>query len=109
MSMTITIDDDLSARLSEEARRRGQDPETVATTLLRAVIDALASAPNGETAPRLHNVMEFAGVGAGRPGATQSILDFEGVAKDSGVGMDAQEYVNQMRDEWEERERSWRS
>jgi hypothetical protein len=41
--MTITLDDDLSARLSEEARRRGQDPDAVAAALLRAGLEGPAT------------------------------------------------------------------
>ena len=40
----------------------------------------------GEDGPP-HNIMEFAGVGASNP-----------------VGMDAQEYVNTSRDEWDHRQ-----
>jgi hypothetical protein len=34
---------------------------------------------------------------------THSLLEFEGVGAHNPVGMDAQEYVNQMRDEWDDR------
>lgn len=32
-----------------------------------------------------------------------SVLDFYGAAADNPIGMDAQEYVNRMRDEWDHR------
>lgn len=32
-----------------------------------------------------------------------SLLEFEGVGEHNPVGMDAQEYVNQLRDEWNHR------
>ncbi len=41
--MTITIDDDLSARLSEEARRRGQPPDAAAAALLHAGLEGPAT------------------------------------------------------------------
>ena len=33
----------------------------------------------------------------------RSILEFEGLGADNPIGMDAQEYVNQLRDEWDHR------
>ena len=33
----------------------------------------------------------------------RSILEFEGVGAEMWQGIDAQEYVNQLRDEWDER------
>ena len=33
----------------------------------------------------------------------RSILEFEGVGKELWEGVDAQEYVNRLRDEWEQR------
>lgn len=94
LTITVTVDDTLAERLQADAAARGQDVNHYALTVLRAGVDALALPENGETAPRLHNAMEFAGVGAGRPGSLQ--------------GKDAQEYVNELRAEWEEREQSWR-
>jgi len=35
---------------------------------------------------------------------TRSILEFEGVGAEMWDGVDAQEYVNQLRDEWDERD-----
>ena len=32
-----------------------------------------------------------------------SVMEFQGIGKGAWGGVDAQEYVNQMRDEWEER------
>jgi hypothetical protein len=37
-----------------------------------------------------------------------SILEFQGIEHDLLNGMDAQEYVNGLRDEWDERERNFR-
>ncbi|WP_044204330.1 hypothetical protein [Coleofasciculus chthonoplastes] len=36
------------------------------------------------------------------------LQDFRGIAPNLLAGQDAQEWVSQMRDEWEERERVWR-
>lgn len=86
--MTIEVDDEIAERLSEEALRRGKSPDDVASEVLLA---GLLAATNGKG---VHNVMEFAGIGAGRPWSLQ--------------GRDGQEYVNEMRDEWTEREGSFR-
>jgi len=37
-----------------------------------------------------------------------SILEFEGIAQGLLNGVDAQDYVNGLRDEWDERERNFR-
>jgi len=34
---------------------------------------------------------------------TRSLLDYEGIAKDNPVGVDAQEYVTSLRSEWDHR------
>ena len=38
-----------------------------------------------------------------------SILEFEGIAQGLLNGVDAQDYVNGLRDEWDERERNFRN
>ncbi|MEC4807434.1 MAG: hypothetical protein SAJ72_24655 [Jaaginema sp. PMC 1080.18] len=38
----------------------------------------------------------------------RSLQEFRGIAPNLLEGQDAQEWVSQMRDEWEERERVWR-
>jgi hypothetical protein len=81
--MTITLDEELGRQLAEVARLRGMDVSTVAAEMLRASLHEIRT-------PVFHSVMEFAGVGAGRPGAVQQ---------------DAQQYVESLRDEWEARER----
>ena len=35
---------------------------------------------------------------------TRSILEFEGVGAEMWAGIDAQEYVNKLREEWDERD-----
>jgi hypothetical protein len=37
------------------------------------------------------------------PEKKHSLLEFEGVGAHNPIGMDAQEYINQMRDEWDDR------
>ena len=86
--MIITLDDELSGWLAEEAKRRGEKADDVAAQLLRRSMKSLPS-----NSPKLHSVMDFAGVGAGRPGALS--------------GKDAQEYVDELRAEWDEREQQW--
>jgi hypothetical protein len=34
---------------------------------------------------------------------THSVLEFEGAGAHNPIGMDAQEYINQVRDEWDDR------
>jgi hypothetical protein len=86
--MTIILDEELSVRLAQEAKRRGEKAEEVAAQLLR---QSLNDTPAGHT--NRSSVMEYAGIGAGRPGALR--------------GRDAQEYVDELRGEWEDRERQW--
>ncbi|MEC4893677.1 MAG: hypothetical protein SAL07_24240 [Oscillatoria sp. PMC 1051.18] len=43
------------------------------------------------------------------PKRQRSLQEFRGIAPNLLEGQDAQEWVNQLRDEWAERERSWRS
>jgi hypothetical protein len=43
------------------------------------------------------------GEGGERGEPQYSVLDFYGAAAHNPIGMDAQEYVNQMRDEWDHR------
>lgn len=45
--------------------------------------------------PGLHDVMEFRGI------ATRDIMEMRGLGKEIWEGIDAQEYVNRLRDEWE--------
>lgn len=88
--MTITLDDDLWRRLAEEAQRRGQNVDAMAEDWLRHQLNIVRP-----VAAAAHTVMEFAGVGAGRPGAL--------------TDRDAQNYIDELRDEWDERERAWRA
>jgi hypothetical protein len=46
---------------------------------------------------------ELAGAVGSEPEKSRSILELEGVGADLWKGVDAQEYVNHLRDEWEDR------
>lgn len=46
---------------------------------------------------------DLAETGAGEQPRRRSILEFEGVGADNLIGMDAQEYVNELRREWDHR------
>lgn len=86
--MTLLLDDEITRELNEEAQRRGQNVSVLAAELLRQSLKASAKSTENR-----HAVMEFAGAGAGRPGALGE--------------KDAQAYVNELRDEWSEREQTW--
>ena len=85
--MTIDLDDDLTLRVEAEARKRGQSSEVFAVDFLRR---NLTPAPAEAIQ---YSVMEFAGVGANRPGS---------------IGGDINSYITSVRDEWDEREKEWR-
>lgn len=79
MTLTTDIPEDLVVKAATN---------TLAPDEVTRIVAAVAAAtPN--TRPRLHSVLEFAGVGAGRPGS---------------IGDDVQGYIDAMRDEWEEGE-----
>ena len=65
--------------LRVRAAQQGQDAQTYALTLLRQ--DFQAAPP---PAAQKHNVMEFYGVG-----------------RDTWQGVDVQQYIREMRDEWD--------
>jgi hypothetical protein len=79
MTLVLHLPPETEARLRERASLEGRAEEEIA---LAAVEQLLGSAD----AP---------------PRRKRNILEFEGVGKHNPVGMDAQEYVNQMRDEWD--------
>jgi hypothetical protein len=54
--------------------------------LISAIVDTLTETPPTETARK-----------------KRSILEFEGVGAEMWQGVDAQEYVSQLRDEWDNR------
>lgn len=87
-TLTIKLDDELSLWLAQEAKRTGLRVDEVAASLLR---DSISKLP--EAMPERRSVMEFAGVGAGRPGALND--------------KDAQEHIDELRAEWSDREQQW--
>ncbi len=86
--MTIILDDELSSWLAQEAKRRGRKVDEVAALLLRASMRRIPP-----DAHDLRSVMDFAGIGAGRHGALG--------------GKDAQKHIDELRTEWDDRERQW--
>lgn len=86
--MTLLLDDEISRQLNEEAQRRGQSVNALAAELLRQSLNVSV-----KPIAQPHSVMEFAGRGAGRPGALGE--------------RDAQVYVDELRDEWDAREQTW--
>ena len=79
MTLVLNLPPAVATKLREHASRQGRPEEEIA---LDAVEKLLASA-DGSPKPR-RNLMEFRGVGKHNP-----------------VGKDPQEYVNDMRDEWD--------
>jgi len=81
MTLVLHLSPETEARLRERAIREGRSEEEIA---LRAVENLLEA---GEAPPKRR----------------RNILEFEGVGRHNPVGRDAQEYVNEMRDEWDRR------
>ncbi len=86
--MTITLSPEAEARLQAAAAQSGRTPEEIVAAFM-------------ETLPPVQHETSPAPV-------KRSVLYFEGMGKENPIGMDAQEYVHQMRAEWDEREQSWR-
>lgn len=63
--------------------------------LVKALIDTL-DAPEEV---KLHRITELRGLGTAKP---HSILEFEGIAAHLADAEDPQEYVNRLRDEWDQ-------
>lgn len=80
MTTTTSTVDDIYAQIAPLAR----DEQLL---LLKRIADGLVAAAPASPGPT--------------EGKTRSLLEFEGVGAHNPVGMDAQEYVNQMRDEWD--------
>ena len=89
--MTLSLSPEAEARLQAAAAQSGRTPEEIVAALVETLP---VPSPLPHPAASTRSVMDFAGIGAGRPGSLQ--------------GRDAQEYVNEMRAEWDEREQSWR-
>ena len=79
MTLVLELTRDEEDQLRERAAQRGQDASTYALSLLRQGILAEEPIP-----ARKHNVMEFFGVG-----------------RQTWQGVDVQQYIREMRDEWD--------
>ena len=79
MTLVLHLPPDTEARLRERAAREGRPEEEIALNAVERLLEAPEAPPK-----RLRNALEFEGVGRHNP-----------------VGKDAQEYVNEMRDEWD--------
>ena len=79
MTVVPKLSPAMKAKLRERAFREGFPEEEI---VLRAVEKLLDSAEQ----PPKHR---------------RSVLEFRGVCKHNSVGKDAQEYINEMRDEWD--------
>jgi hypothetical protein len=80
MSLLLEVPPKLEATLRERAIDEGTTAQDLALTVLEKAMAEHA-----------------------KPKRQRSVLDFEGVGAANPVGMDAQEYVNQLRDEWDNR------
>ena len=79
MTLTLYLPPVLEAKLRERAAREGHAEEVIAQTAIEQFLEEAACAPK----------------------LRRNILEFRGVGKHNRVGNDAQEYVNQMRDDWD--------
>lgn len=102
MAVLLEMDTELEARLNEAAQKRGmnageylralaaeklREPKTVTPRLSgQDEIERRIAEHSGENAAKLHDIGEFRGVG-----------------KHINLGMDGQEFINQIRDEWDEK------
>jgi hypothetical protein len=80
MTVTLELKPETEARLAAQAAEKGLPVREY----LQTVIEGLAAAP--EAAPK-----------------TRSIMELHGLGKEIWEGMDAQEYVNELRKEWDHR------
>jgi hypothetical protein len=79
MTLVLHLPPETEAKLREHAAREGRPEEEI-------VLDAVENLLGTVEAPLTPR---------------RSILDFRGVGKHNPVGKDPQEYVNEMRDEWD--------
>ncbi len=86
MTLVLELTRDEEDQLRERAAQRGQDAPTYALGLLRQGILAEEPIP-----ARKHSIMELEGLGA------------DLWRNDQGNLVDAQEYVNDLRREWDDR------
>ena len=80
--LEIELTPDMAKRLNEKAKKRGLTAKAYAEALLtRDLQDENAANSAGE---KRHSVMEFYGAG-----------------REAWAGVDVQQYINEMRDEWD--------
>ena len=81
MSLLLHLPPAIEARLRERAACEGRPEEEIVLNAVEKLLDTADQAPKPLRSP----------------------LEFEGVGKNNPIGRDAQEYVNEMRDEWDRR------
>jgi hypothetical protein len=87
MTLVIDLPPEVESRLQEEAARQGIPvPEYV-----RGLLENLVKRQDTQGVP-----------------GHRSLLEFEGLGAEIWKGIDAQEYVNELRKEWDHRCSSWR-
>jgi hypothetical protein len=77
--LEIELTPEMRQRLREKAKRRGLEETAYVQTMV--IRDLAQEEPDSE-----------------RP---YSVMDFHGVGRDSWKGVDVQQYLNEMRDEWD--------
>lgn len=101
MAVLLEMDAELEARLNEAAQKRGMS----AAEYLQALALEKLQTPE-MVASRLSGREERERLIAEHTGANatnmRDLRTFRGVGKHISLGMDAQEYVNQLRDEWDD-------
>lgn len=110
MSLIIELDPETQARLETLAKEKGVSVNVFARALLeREAATVPAPERDKNEPPRKRSILELEGLGAeiwkdaGDAPSRRSILDFEGVGTKYATGQDAQEYVNELRSEWDHR------
>lgn len=104
--LEIELTPEMDDRLREKARRKGMTAPDYARALVAEDLQQEVSKQPS------HSIMELGGLGAaiwdggsGTPVVDSErrfdVMDFYGVGRDSWKGVDVQEYINEMRDEWD--------
>jgi hypothetical protein len=79
MTLVLHLSPATEAKLRERAAREGLPEEKIALSAVEQLLEATEPAPKRR----------------------RSILEFRGAGKHNAIGKDAQEYVSEMRDEWD--------
>ena len=80
--LEIELTPEMAKRLTEKAKQYGLEAKVYAQTVVRQ--DLLAEDAPEPAEEKRHSVMEFYGAG-----------------REAWAGVDVQQYINEMRDEWE--------